>query len=175
MNTREQIKKIKKRVKTLHLVVTLSLIANGVIWFSVFLSNRQNVYVWLPVGLSCFVLLIAIIISLVLIEMRIKRHLKTFVETYVGKVSNEDIETARILHEKWGKHYLKQVARIDHKIYKPYDSVIFEDLKNIRKGIKTELTNAYIILRRTDYGEEANQLLKEIQEIVERNSYTIDS
>ncbi|GHV01492.1 hypothetical protein FACS1894211_11380 [Clostridia bacterium] len=120
--------------------------------------------------------MVASIIVGVLIDKRINKHLKGFVENFAGAVNDEDKKIADTLYKKWKKHYLRSIKIILNEFREetyPFGNKILEDLRSVKKGLKVEMSSFYTQLSKGNDGEAANRLLLEIVKLIEKNSYTI--
>ena len=181
MNPKEQISKIKQRVKIFHIIVILLLILNAIVWFSTLIMYGKNDFVLFCVGLSCVSFLIIVIIVGILIERRIKRNLKEFVEKFAGAVSCEEKERANELLKKWKKLFIStsfkegfKFSALTGKEKYPFGNHIVEDLVAVKKGIKVEIKAFYALIVNEDFGTEANSLLSDICCLIANNSYMIN-
>lgn len=176
MNDKEKIEQIKNRIRMFHIIVILLLAVDAVAWFSTLIVHYENNTVLLAVGLSCVGFMVLVIVGGIFIERRIKRHLKSFVESFAGAVSAIDIDTAKTLLKKWKKHYIASIkwvlAELREEKY-PFGQQLIEDLGTVKKGIKVERRSFYALLTSESWGETGNRLLSEIALLLDRNTYTL--
>jgi len=173
MNIKDELLKIKKRVKALHAAVIIILSADTVVMIALLIIYRrlfiENFIRYSMIALSCLTFMLVVATACAFIEKRIKRNKKCLVENIAGTISDEDKALAKELMKKWQK-----VAWAP--MHKNYVLKIIEDLYCLKTGIKIDNVEFYAMLADKYSDETANPqyiFIQDTYKLAERNSYTL--